>query len=1110
MILRTLGGLELEGADFHRPKPLLLLAYLVLEGARERRYLAELFWSRAANPRQSLATALYQLHGGVPGAIETAENWVQASIRCDAIELLGAVEESRMMEAVELHRGPFVSGVDLKGWGVELEEWVYETREFLAVQARKACLGLAEEVSRRGEFKVAVRHAERALLMPGAGELELGEMERLYTLLLAGGSVHADTLRREAQAYGLSLELSREEAQARLREVVPGEGSIPSVLPPVVTSFVGRDVELAKLKEQLFEAECRLITLVGPGGVGKSRLALRLAREELRGGRFKDGVYFIELDSLTDASLIPSQIAQLVGLSVRGSDEVSSQVVRQLKTRELLLVLDNFEQLMEGVGFASELVRSCPTLKVVVTSRERLNVMEEWLYPLGGLAVPKGDATHEEAGGVDAVRLFVQRARRADPSFSFTKENAESVWEICRLVEGFPLGIELAAAWVRLIPLPEIAGEIERNIDFLTNPTRNVAGRHRSLRATFEHSWNLLSSNEQSVLRRLSVFRGGFRREAAAEVVGATIPVLASLVDKSLMRVLASGRFDRHPLLYQYTEEKLAEHPGEQQAVQERHAQYFLSLAEEAEAKSWTVEDPAWLERLDEEHDNLRLALGWAVETGNAKLGLQLTGALWRFWRIRGYLYEGRAWLTRALALPAAVEWTAERAKALQGAGELAKIQSDFPLARDLIEESLVIRKALGNKLDIVESLLSLVGLVGHTDFYRKSSSLLEESLERARELGDKYNIAEALRKTGDLEFGRGEWGLARSLLEESLKVARDLGNKKGISHTLHTLALLFKQQGDYELARLHFEECLAINREIGDKERISFTLLNLGDLSYRESDFARAYALYEESLGMMRELGNLWGLGHVLNNLGNVLLVQGDHAAAHEQYEESLKVRREIGDEIGAAGALIKLGSLSYYRGDFARARSLLEEALATARALGHKVVITAHALQSLGWVACAEKDLASARVLFKESLTIMEGVGDKKGVAVAHSGLGLVACAENDEISAQAHYRESLTIHRSLGDRHGVAVSLEGMASSVSRGEPERAARLWGAAEKLREAIRAPLLLIERSRYEQEVSAVRCRLDDLTFVTAWSQGREKPLDQADALVLEGNRQAV
>ena len=606
--LGTLGGLSLEGVSFTRPKSLLLLAFLAVEGPQDRRHLAELFYPGATRPLGGLASGLARLRKDANGSVGTDEGRAWSLVECDAQELLTAFNDREYERGVELYQGRFLDGFFLKDWSSELEEWVYGTREHLADRARDAHLRLAEAEAARGDFEAAGRRAEEAYYLSGAGEPEPDELERIHTLLVAGGNPRAGEVSMEAASFGITLDVTMEAARERLGgRALRVQTPTASILPVARTSFVGRESELADLTEILGQGDCRLLTLTGPGGVGKSRLALQLAQDQLNSDRFPDGVIHVELDALTNPAGITTSVADRLGVELHGREEPLGQVARFVRDKRLLLLLDNFERLIDGATVAADLVRACSNLKLIVTSRERLNLFEELVYPVEGLIIPTGGARPpEDVQYRDAVRLFEQRGKSVDLRFALTPEVMPEVLRICRLVEGSPLGIELAAVWVRLIPPSEIADEIKRNLDFLETPMRNAAEQHRSARAVFEHSWKLLTLTEQMIFRRLSVFRGGFRREAASEVAGATIPVLASLVDKSLVRRSTGGRYDRHPLLFQFTEQELEKQPEEKTKYQGRHARYYLTFFHPENAQELTQ----WVEEID----NLRTAFDYLIE----------------------------------------------------------------------------------------------------------------------------------------------------------------------------------------------------------------------------------------------------------------------------------------------------------------------------------------------------------------------------------------------------------------------------------------------------------------------------------------------------------------
>lgn len=525
----------------------------------------------------------------------------------------------------------------------------------------------------------------------------------------------------------------------------------------------------------LSQSSHRLVTLTGPGGVGKTRLALQAATE-LRGS-YRDGAHFVPLDSAVSSASVPLAIASELEIALEGKADPLAQVTGALANARMLLVLDNYEQLLDEAAIPAALLRACPGIDLLVTSRERLGLAEEWLMPLSGLAYPVPTASAEEAQAFDAVRFFLARARQVRPGFGLGQEELPHLLEICRLIDGLPLGLELAAVWVRVLPVADIALEVARNLDFLGGGNRNAPDRHHSIRAAFEHSWTLLTEREKVVLRKLAAFRGGFRREAAAFVAGSTIPVLAALIDKSLLRVSATGRYDQHPLLYQFSSEKLAEHPDEEREVKDRHAGYFASMSEEAGEHDFTPQQESWLARVGAEYDNFRAALDWAESSVQAELGLRLAGSLNWYWGWRGMVSEPREWLGRVLAIPTP-QRTAARAKALRGAGLKATLQGEIELGRAFSEEALAV----------------------------------------AREVGDRKTEFLALNEQADNALYVGEYGLAEELFSQGLAVARETGDEAGVSLGLAELGILYSLQGRFDEAGAMLEESLAMSEKLGDK----------------------------------------------------------------------------------------------------------------------------------------------------------------------------------------------------------------------------------------------------------------------------------------------------
>lgn len=893
MRLHTFGGLRLEGVAFRRPKPLLLVAYLALEGRQERRHTAELFWPEVPDPMKSLTVALARLRKGAEGAVGADRQHVWSTVESDAATFLAHLERDAFQEGLALYQAPFVEGFYLPGLGLELEEWVYQTREFLAAHARKALLELARQDAAQAAFERAAKRAEAAYLLPSAPEPEPEELGLLHTLLCAGDSRLARKVYDEAQAFGIDAASSKDAARHRLSRaahtVAPKTGHN---LPARASALVGRDLELTEAATWLSQTDCRLLTLLGPPGVGKTRLALQVALEQLRLNSFHDGIYLVPLESLTASHLIPKALADSVGIELGAKDEPLKKVREHIGQRRMLLVFDNFEHVIDGAVMLAELLTFCPNLTVLVTSRERLNLLEEQSFTMAGLPFPTDVGLGpEDVMQYDAVKLFVQRAKRARPDFELTEADASDVVRICRLVEGLPLGLELSAVWMRAMTAKDIAAEIARNLDFLATGTRNIPERHRSLKGAFEHSWQLLASKEQQVLRALAVFRGGFRRDAAGDVAGATIPVLASLVDKSLLRVSPGGRYDCHPLLHEFIREKLAEDEEEQIHVLDRHLATYLALAEKAAPELSGDRLAAWLDRLGEEYDNMLAALRYAETSDRLELGLRLAAALWLYWSARGPFGEGREHLTRLLTLAGSEPPTRARAKALQGAGSLARQQGDPASARTLFEQSLAVSRELGDEQGIGASLFHLGSIVAGEGDYAGARALYEESLAIARRLGFKPGIGSTLHRMGLVAYSQGDYAAARSMLEESLTIGRTFGYKQGIAATLFHLGRVAHSQGDYLGARLLLQESLAVHREVGFKPGIAETLDRLGLLSYEQGDLAAAQALHAESLDVSLKLGDRPGVAGSLEGFARL-------AAAAGQAERASRLW-------GAAGAL-------------------------------------------------------------------------------------------------------------------------------------------------------------------------------------------------------------
>jgi len=667
--------------------------------------------------------------------------------------------------------------------------------------------------------------------------------------------------------------------------VTKGDGEADRVsrskhnLPYPLTSFVGREQEIAQLQELL--TANRLVTLTGAGGAGKTRLAIEVASRLT--DAFADGVWLVELAALSDPRLVPQAVAQALEVKEQPTRPVIETLGDYLASKKLLLVLDNAEHLLEGcVQFVDLILRHSPDVAILVTSRERLGMAGELTYRVPSLMVPgpRDNVAPDALLAYEGVRLFVDRARLLRPHFSVTLENAASLASICYRLDGIPLAIELAAPRLRSMSVDELNQRLDQRFALLTDGSRAALPRHRTLRSTIDWSYDLLTDVEQAMLRRVSVFAGGWTLPAAEEVCAGegierrdVLDLLSSLADKSMVVPEQEDARTRYRLLEtvrQYARDRL-EDSGGTAAARVRHRDHYLALAEEADPKLRGAEQAEWLRRLEEEHDNLRAGLEWSLVEAGPKGGLRLCGALQRFWWTHGHLTEGRQWCTRVLGKAGAEERTRERAYVLNAAGVLSYHQGDYPAARALYEESLAIR----------------------------------------RELGDRSGIAGSLGNLGNVAVNQGDHPAARALQEQSLAIYRELGDRFGTANTLNNLGVVALNQGDYPAARALHEESLAISRELGNPHSIALSLSNVGHVALDQGDYPAARALLEESLAIRRELGDRFGIATSLSNLGYVTLNQGDYPAARALLEESLAIRRELGDQLGIPASLEGLAAV-------------------------------------------------------------------------------------------------------------------------------------------------------------------------------------------------------
>jgi predicted ATPase/class 3 adenylate cyclase len=639
-------------------------------------------------------------------------------------------------------------------------------------------------------------------------------------------------------------------------------------LPLQPTPLIGREKEVAEVCDLLGAEATRLLTLTGPGGIGKTRLALQAAADLL--DEFPDGTYFVQLATLTEAELFISAVAETLGVREIGEQPLDETLKDYLHERRLLLLLDNFEQVLGAAPTVTELLTAAPGLKVLATSRAPLGLYGEHEFPVPPLTLPdlKLQPPLERLTQYEAVGLFVERARAVKPDFKVTNESAPAVAEICVRLDGLPLAIELAAARIKMLPPKAMLQRLSSRLKLLTGGARDLPERQRTLRATIEWSFALLNEGEQVLFGRLAVFSGGRTLEAIEAICDAEgdLPMeafegVSSLLDKSLLRQEegpnGEPRFVMLETVHEFAREKLKE-SAEAEEINRAHAQYFLTLAEEANPELKGANQLEWLERLEAEHDNMRAALTWALKRKEVEVALRLGGALWWFWSMRGYHSEGRRWLEEALAMDGRVS-PEVRAMALAGVGELAFDQGDLDRAKEACQEGLELleheegREAREAKLN----LLVWLGFVAWVrEEYERAKQLFEEGLALSRERSDTWWLATFLLYVAIVPHYLGDYERATELTEESMDLFREQGDKHSLAYCLNNLAMMVYSQGDLGRAAQLTEEAVALFRELGARGDVALGLYNLGWIALLQDDLGRAADIYKESLTLAWDTG--------------------------------------------------------------------------------------------------------------------------------------------------------------------------------------------------------------------------------------------------------------
>jgi predicted ATPase len=1076
-------GVALEGeplTNFETKKAQALLAFLATEADRphQRAALAEMLWperpegAARANLRHTLSNLRIAIGDRAPPAIRDAaapfllttpgtiqfnrasDAWVDVAALSTLLPTgqaahLRATPQAfpQLEEALRLYRGPFLEGMSLPD-SPAFEEWMVFQRERFGRRVLDALHRLAEGYAWLGEYERALEYAWHQVEMESWDEAAQRQVMRLLTV-----TGHRDAALAQYQACKRRLEEElgvepEEETVAlyeRLRDGVapfPCRPAPPHNLPAALTPFVGRETELAVVQDRLLDPGCRLLALVGPGGMGKTRLAQEAARALVSQvpGAFAHGVYLVSLAPLASVDEIAPAVAQAVGFqfapaTAPGAEvEPERQLLDHLRSRQLLLILDGFEHLLDGADRVIRILRMAPNVKVMITSRIRLNLKGEHLFPVTGLDVPAPSPDIErDIARASAVQLFLQGARRVRPHLEPSAGELGTIARICRLLDGMPLAILLAAAWMERHTAAEIAAQLaepEQALHLLAAGWRDVPARQRSIGALFDHSWNLLTGREREVFCRLAVFRGGFGRKAAQAVAGATWGELRALTDKSLLQRTATGRYELHDLLRQYAAARLAAAPDTLASISDRHGAYYAAALRQWGEDLKGARQRATLAEMDIEAGNIHAAWQWAVDQRRVNWLDQAMAGLCRFYEWRGRASEGEttcAAVAHTLSVATQGEDLRVRARALAWQSVFAERLGSLNLASQLARQSL---QTLRDPV--------LAGIDTRSERAFASRQLARQAVHT--------NLGEA-----------------RRLADESLALYRQLDQPWGIANVLDDLGWAATWSGQHVEAQCFYEECLGLRRALGDQRGMASALGMLGYNLCQQGKLEAAEHLLRESLAIRWEMADWEGIAEETSSLAILLNWLGRCEEAGALAEEAIASLKDMGDQVALSRLYGILASSSMLLGSYVRARAQAETSLSLAREAGSQRE-AGISCWLLGCVKVAEQACTEALPWLLESVSALQNVEMQDVLSSAYVGLGCAALGLGQLCQARQHLAEALRQAMEIHAWGSLIIVLAGVAALLAaEGHPEQAVELYGLA--------SCYSLVSRSRWFEDV---------------------------------------
>jgi DNA-binding SARP family transcriptional activator/predicted ATPase len=1006
---------ELDG-DYIEVKPrkaLALLIYLAVTAERHARdALATLLWpnSDQRRARHALRSRLSELN------LTLEDDWIEADresvgLRAgfwlDVTEFQqylaqDAHDPQTLIAAADLYRDDFLTGFTLPDCPA-FDEWLFFQSESLRQALAKALEGLVGMLSGQGDHEAAIPYARRWLTLDPLHEPAHQQLMQLYAQVgQQAAALRQYDLCRQTLKEELGVSPSQEttslynDIQAGTVEDRTLSPRLRHNLPIQTTSFIGRENELADIQRLLLdEPGCRLLNLVGPGGIGKTRLALAAAAQILEA--FPDGVYLVSLASIGEVADIVLAIAEAIRFSFYGNANPKDQLLDYLSQKQLLLVVDNFEHLLDRVNLLSNILSQTPDVTLLVTSRERLSLREEWAYEVQGLAFPPDSQTSRVSETFDiltpysAVELFTQRARQIAADFAPSTNEIADIGRICQLVEGMPLGLELAAPWIKVLNCQEIAVEIERSLDFLTTPLKNVSDRHRSLRVVFEQTWERLPKEEKSVLRQLSVFRGGCTREAAKQVTGATLPVLSSLVDKSLLRRTNTGRYELHELIRQFAESQLKIDPQAVDQTRQKHRDFFITFLKVRTAGVKGRKQLETLAEIEADIDNVRLAWRGAVANRDSEAIERSAECLFVYYLYRNGYDEGQSELRRAVAALAA----------------LPDAQADEGWLQKLVVPD--------QKKNLVGFLVAGLGyFLAHRRNLQKGQILLEQALAllRQTEPGDRRKAGIALLWLGWALHFQGQLIEGKRYARESLNLFTKTADPWGEGWALLLLGNCLRDGRPAEAASV-YQTGLTLCLESGDQIVLSYLRLNMGNATKELGRYAQAQQNIDQAVTFSEKLDNVLGLGYALLSRGRLEIARGRYRQAIQTLQQALTYFNKVG-AVHSSRAQIQLGLAHHLQGDYDLAAQLYGQALEGLKAVNSKLDLS-RCLNGLGCLAYDRGKFHQAEQFQRESLALLQETEQEPALVATtlrYLGQVIIALGEHRHAEARDCFRQALEL--------------------------------------------------------------------------------------------------